>query len=519
MRRVWCIGVALLTGVVAAHAQTAADGAPVALNATETPTIPTPSPAPERAAVPAPAVDIKLRHAGGLNAQDLAPAPRQTAQEVVRPTAMSLIEVFTAANKGAPSVEAAKAGSDAATYGLHDAYFGFLPRAQVTFSKQREEQQVLRTDNPVYQTGRGWFSNSDRTLQVVQPILDGRLFAQLEGAYAVRNRAGYELTLAGQKIIDDTIESYLLGLAALDDLHLAQEEVRVLENHSNDLKQRLARGLGNDAELHDLTARLEKARADVFAADSNFDKALADLRKVSGVVVPNLYPLRTDFGMPPPEPNNQDDWVAAAGRRNPELAALRAGADAAEADYHKAIGAVLPRVDLFATDDRLDAGGSLFGGGALTDQRTFEIRLTVPLFNADGQGYPLFQMAAKARQQRYSGLDRQRDVETKVRAAFIQSASNAKRSQALLASMKSRDQFTDDLNKRFNAGVGSFSDVLDAERDAFRARRELLSSHYNYLVSMMQLKYYAGAINGDDIVFINGLLDIPPGGVHASPRS
>jgi outer membrane protein len=58
----------------------------------------------------------------------------------------------------------------------------------------------------------------------------------------------------------------------------------------------------------------------------------------------------------------------------------------------------------------------------------------------------------------------------------------------------------------FEVGTRTIVDVLQSQRDLFRAKRDYSRSRYVYLVQTLQLKQAAGILNIADIEAINGWL-------------
>jgi outer membrane protein len=419
-----------------------------------------------------------------------------------------LWDLYLAANHDNPALGAAQEGVNASTDSLHDAYFGLLaPRANAIFDKSREKQQVYRTDNPLFTTGKTYFGNYSRTLEIVQPIFDARLLAQLHGAYASADRAEHELDSAQQKLAYDLIEAYLLALGSADSLHLAQTEEAALTQHVREVRRRMEAGLAHQTDLEEVSARQGTSAAQAYAAGAALGEAFAAIERRTGIEIAAIVPLANTIGMAPPQPNKADDWVAAAVANNPDLKALDDSTLEALAHYEASLGADAPRVELRFTDNRLDAGSSLYGGGALTSDRTLLLRLTVPLFNADGNGYPVFSDRAKWREAKYKLDDQKREIEQKVQSAFIEVASNSQRARVLGDAAASQQRVVDEKHQRFRSGLTTITDVLDSERDAYQAQRALLSARYNYLLNLMLLKRLAGAISRDDVAMIDAELN------------
>lgn len=451
------------------------------------------------------AAAVALGGAGAPNNQTAQTAQPTPAQQAA--SASSLLEMYGQAQADSPGVKAAQAGVDAAQYGVHDAYFGYLPRATMVYNPQQEFQRVFNTDNPVYQVGRRYFGNTGFSFQVLQPIIDFPAMARIQGAYAERRNQTAQLTAIRQKMTYDLIEGYLLALASLDSERLALTEEQTYAKHRDEIQRRMNRGLANRTELADISSRIDRARSDQIVAHAGVTKAMSILQRITGHPVPSLLPLENDIPMGTPVPPNPEAWVESANHANPELKAMAAQADVADAEFKRMIGESLPRLDVILSDEHLNAGGSLYGGGARTEQQIAELRLTVPLFNAEGRGYPAFAGYEKRKQARYATEDRTLDVDQRVRAAFADAQRDAESSASLQSALRNHTIVRDDILRKFTAGVATTGDVIDAERDYVRAQRELLAAHYNYLIAIMQLKRLTGTISEDDVRYLDTLLD------------
>ena len=94
-----------------------------------------------------------------------------------------------------------------------------------------------------------------------------------------------------------------------------------------------------------------------------------------------------------------------------------------------------------------------------------------------------------------------------MRTAFLETRRDAEAAESLTRAAAARRVVRDDMKRRFAAGLTTATDLVDAERDFVRAQRELLGSHYNYLLNTMQLKREVGQISEDDVRYVNSLLD------------
>ena len=58
----------------------------------------------------------------------------------------------------------------------------------------------------------------------------------------------------------------------------------------------------------------------------------------------------------------------------------------------------------------------------------------------------------------------------------------------------------------FQVGTRTSVDVLDAQRELFRARRDLAEARYSYILDMLRLKRAAGTLSEADVRQVSGWL-------------
>ncbi len=418
-----------------------------------------------------------------------------------------LVELYKNAIANSPVLAQAQAGRDASSHSLRDAYLGFAPRVNWVFDNSLERLQIYRSSNTLYSVGINNFANHNQTFEVVQPLVDGRILGQLRTAWATLKRTRQELDSARQRLTFELIQSYLVTLGSFDGYDVALAETAALSRHKEELDLRVARGLSSQADLDEVAARLLSARANAINAAAVLDESFATLERRAGRPVASLLPLAGRISMPKPDPGTPNEWVAQARAQNPDVLAAVYATDEAWANVETQAGAMLPRLEFRFTDSKLNNGGSVYGGGSMYTDRTALFRLSIPLFNGDGQGYPVFAARSRWQASRYRAEDQRQDVEERVRTGFTEVLSNAGRGAQLARAVDAQARVVDSKRERFSAGVARITDVLDAERDFFQYRRQELGSRYNYLLNMVSLKRLAGTISEDDVAFIDTELD------------
>ncbi|MBL6458517.1 TolC family protein [Belnapia sp. T6] len=420
---------------------------------------------------------------------------------------IGLLDLAEAALAQHPTMRQAAAGRDAARHAVRDAYIGLGPRANMVFDTARERLDVFRSSTPVYRIGVSEFSNRGMTLEVVQPLFDARVFAQLAGAHATLRRAREELDGVRQRVLFEVVQAYLTALGSADGHAIASAEERTLRRQMQEVEQRGRLGLATPADADEVAARLRGAEAQTMAAAAALNEAIAGLERRTARRIAGIAPLGGRIPMPEPSPPTPETWVERARDRNAEVLVAQEAANEARAQALNAAAGTLPRVDLRFTQSHQVTGGSVYGGGSGIDDRTLLFRLTVPLFNGDGGGYPYFAARARHRASLYRVEDQRLEVEQQVRGAFEEVVSNARREPALLRAAEAQARVVVSKRQRLVGGVLRLKEVLDAERDQFQAERAVLSGRYNYLLNLMGLKRLAGDLSEADILYLDAMLD------------
>ena len=70
---------------------------------------------------------------------------------------------------------------------------------------------------------------------------------------------------------------------------------------------------------------------------------------------------------------------------------------------------------------------------------------------------------------------------------------------ALEQAVRSSETAAEAIEAGFQVGTRTSVDVLDAQRDLFRARRDLSGARYGYILNVLRLKRAAGILSEDDL--------------------
>ena len=94
---------------------------------------------------------------------------------------------------------------------------------------------------------------------------------------------------------------------------------------------------------------------------------------------------------------------------------------------------------------------------------------------------------------------RRRSVQTQVRNAYRGVVASISRAEALDATRVSARSALEATEAGFEVGTRTLVDVLDEQRDLFRAQADYLQSRYDYILNMLALLQAAGTLADDSL--------------------
>jgi len=262
-----------------------------------------------------------------------------------------------------------------------------------------------------------------------------------------------------------------------------------------------------------LTAAEERRRvgvatiADVLQARTAASQAQLDLETIEGNLQTARGSLALSLGLPANLPYDVDSTVtlapvaavadsvdaiiARALEGRPDLAAIRAEAEAARADIGDARSALLPSLNFSANAGRTYA--TTIPDGA--NSYNLSLGLSIPLFSGFSRQYDLraARFAADAAGARAESLRQQVVFQVFSGYHALQTATRRVRTTDDL--LASATQSNEVALGRYKAGVGSVLDLLAAQTALADARAQRVGARLSWYVSLAQLAHDAGILD------------------------
>ncbi|KQX19593.1 MULTISPECIES: TolC family outer membrane protein [unclassified Sphingomonas] len=415
----------------------------------------------------------------------------------------TLREALTRAYETNPTLTGARAGLRATdedvgiarAQGLPDvsasgSYNEFVKRSANAFTQpERSLGGSATVSIPIYQGG--FVRNSIRAAKA--RVEQGRA-----GLQATESNVFTQAVAAYMDVIRDT---------AIVDLNAGN--VKVLETNLQASRDRFEVGDLTRTDVAQSEARLAGARANLQSAQAQLDASRQTYLEVVGKFPDDLEPPPALPGLP----SMSEDAVDIAVDNNPDLAAAKQAARAAEYDIGVAEASRMPRLNAVGSGDYVDYRGTLAGGAAGVRQidktATVSLQLQVPIYQGGEPGARVRQAQARKSQAIENQTALERAVIADARTAFARYQAALGVIDSSQVAVSANELALEGVRAEQSVGNRNLLDVLNAEQELLNSRSTLVSAKRDAYVAGFALIAAMGRAQAKNLGLDGGSLYDP----------
>ncbi|ROL80603.1 peptidase [Pseudomonas protegens] len=419
--------------------------------------------------------------------------------------ALGLLDAYDLALRNDPTFQAAIKERDAGEENRAIGRAGLLPNLSWSYNNSRNQSEVTQ------ETVRGDVTN-DRdyrsyasTLTLQQPLLDYEAYARYRQGSAQALFSDERFRGKSQELAVRLLSAYSQALLAQERIELSRAQKRAYAERLQLNERLLKGGEGTRTDVLETQARLSLALAQEIEAQDQQDAALRELQAIVGepLQIDELDPLTRQFQIQPLLPNRFDSWRDLAMANNPDLASQQQALRVAEYEVERKRAGYLPKVSLYASS-RQTSSDSESSYNQKYDTNTVGIQVSLPLFAGGSVSASTRQAASQLSQAQFELDAKTATTLNELRKQFNLNTSAAAKVRAYEMAVSSAEALVTATQKSVHGGERVNLDVLDAEQQLFTARRDLADARHAYLLARIQLKFYAGLLNEQDLQQLAG---------------
>ncbi|WP_295485194.1 TolC family outer membrane protein [uncultured Pseudomonas sp.] len=420
-----------------------------------------------------------------------------------------LMAVYREAALHNSEIAAARADFAAREEALPQARANLLPTLSVG---SRIESTRLSRENPELSRTR---SGTIVQANLRQPIFNAASWFELEAAKADTVQAAVELAMKEQALILKAAEVYFETLRPTDELAASIAEEAAFKLQRDQAQARLNGGMSSITDVLDAQSAYDAAIANRKLAQRKVEDAFEQLARLTGRSYSRIEGMEHDMPVNAPIPKDTQAWVNVALRQNLSLLASNHAVQNAEQNFSRSRAGHSPTVDAVLSWRRGDNDSfgytnpsdfGLDGYGGTVEQGSVALELNLPLFNGGRTRSQVREAYDRLAQKEQEREGYRREVVLNARNFFRAVISdieqiNARR-QTVLSSQESLKA------SRVGADIGTRNtvDVLNAQRQLFKAVRDYNNARYDFILNNLRLKQAAGLLAVEDLQALSDYL-------------
>lgn len=353
------------------------------------------------------------------------------------------------------------------------------------------------------------FEGTRYIVSLNQTLLDFPKFWNWRRANAVESQYTLENAQAQQTLLFNVVDKYFTVLEAGDELSFLKNEEETTGEQLKQIQQLFDRQLVKITELYAIEARLDQIKADIIEAEVKVVTAKEGLRELTNITPEMLSKLREEIEYKELE-GKLEDWLDVAKSENPAIAAQQYAIAASELDVSSQKAKHLPVVELQLNYYNTNTGFQSTNLGNQTETQVAAINVNVPIFSGGVTTRRTQEAQHKLTLNKYDNETKLRALVKETSDAFLTSNANVRRIKATRKALESASKSREAMEIGFDYGAETISDVLKAQQEEFKAKRDLAQAKYGYIKNRMRFMQAIGMISEENLAEVNNWLQSTP---------
>ncbi len=413
----------------------------------------------------------------------------------------NLLDIYQLAYESDPILKQVIAQKASIGENSVQAFARFLPQVNASLNTTGHNQNKPSSSNSDES-----YNTHGYTLNLNQSLFDNKNYVNYKISHLQTNIADANLSAAQQELIIRTANAYFITLAAIDKVGFTKAERKAIKRQLDQASRRYEVGIIAITDVHEAQAGYDNANASVISAENELLIAKETLRELTGQYIEHISPLAEDIPLAPPKPENIQHWVDQALSGNYNLLSVKSNTEVKHEGINLQRSGHYPTLGLSASYGYTKSNGPIAFSARQSHDSSIGLNLSIPIYEGNAvvsrtrQAQYDFQQSQESYQQVYN------ETEKNARSSYLNVISEISRVKALKQAVISNESALSATEAGFEVGTRTIVDVLNVQRDLYRAKQEYSNSRYIYIVNVLRLKQASGELERSDIEMVNSWL-------------
>lgn len=409
------------------------------------------------------------------------------AQECPR---LTVADAIRTAVSGNPLLDAARRRALAARADIGSARADLFPQVDVQAQYTHESAPASIQIPGTPQTITVGVSDSTVTSITARQYIytGGRLPALISQAEALYDAAVAQLGSAEADTALQVRQAFYNVLLAQANVTAQERNLSAAQSQLRDANTRFEAGVSARFDVLRAETQVSQAEQSLLEARNSVETAFVALNRAMGVPQSRRWTI-VDPGLAPLPAEPLPDLVAAARRGRGEVLAARAQAAAQEAGINIARAEGLPTLSIAASYNIVSTQNPFQNSGWIISATA-----ALNLFNGGRTRADVSAAQARTEEARANLEDVTQGVEQDVRQSYLNLVTSQRTMDTAETTLRQAEEAYDVATVRYQAGVGTATELADALAQLAQARANLNQARYNYNIVWARLQRALGRI-------------------------
>ncbi len=422
--------------------------------------------------------------------------------------AVDLLDVFRLAQINDARYAAAKAQYLAQQERVPQARAGLLPDVRFDAGYDYNDLDV-QYSSLQFNSGQRDFVSYDYGISISQPLFRRQNKLGFDQAKIQVKQADTDLELANQDLVLRTARAYFDILRARANLTNVRSLKSSVSQQLEQAKRNFIVGTATITDQREAQARFDLVIAQELGFVNQLQVSTYALEVLTGQEMQEneLAGLQLPITLSPPAPSDIDAWVSQSYRSSLQAIRAQQSLAIAETEISRQRAGHAPTLDAIGTLTQAYQEDGVLGVEIETRTGVIGLQLNLPLYQGGAissrtrEAIALHDRAARELE------DTRRLAAQETREAYLGVSTGIAEVDALRQAVTSTELQVESSALGYQVGVRTAVDVLNAETLLAAARRDLIQSIYNTVLSQLRLQAAIGRLVRADLEGVNNLLD------------
>jgi outer membrane protein len=430
-------------------------------------------------------------------------------------TSLDLLTMFSLAEKNDPGLSSARFENQAAQELLPQGKALFLPT--IVVNANTNQNNVNRTSDTRFDNmsffgpGKTRYQNYGYGILLRQPIINFENYVQYQQNVLRLGRSDRQLLLKKQELMQRVSQLYFDMLLAKDQINLYESQKKAIQQQLILAQAKFEAGIVSAADVNEAKTKLSLIEAQIIGVHQSLNIKKAEIQAIIGNISFDIKSLRVDIQFAKAN-DTLEKWQSIALINNLQIQSKQDEYQLAQNDIELKKTGHYPILNFIASsrEDSTTGGfpysNSVKNEGDSIRTNVVGLELTIPIYLGGLISSQVREAEANSNKAQEDLDFVKKQVDFNIKQHYSNMEAYFKQINAYGEALNAAYKQLDSSELGFKEGFRNSIEVLNAQQTLFNAEKDLFEAKYNYLMSIVKLKYFSGLIKDADLLEINQFL-------------